>query len=547
MSHVSSHHPRDRTLPPNDSEPTAAARKTLLTRKTYVRSSLMTGAALLALSACSQPVPEQPSPGEIPAGLERFYTQELTFGPCGDYATTDADAKAFANDTVQCARLEVPLDYQNPDGRTAQIALLRVPAKGEPGSRIGSLLLNPGGPGYSGMGHAITVADAAADSPVTERFDLIGFDPRGVGASTPTLDCFTDDELEPGVTNTGLWGQNYTEEQTRQLYEQCAERSGGADVLAHVGTRDVVRDVDVLRAVLGDEKLTFVGHSYGTRLEAIYAETFPQNVRALVLDGPVDPTTGTAERRLDQVESFQESFENFAAFCAQNSDCPLGTDPAQATAVFQQLVQPLFDEPLTTADGRQLSDLEAVTGVMFALNIEEIWPELIQAIAELEAGKGDTLMALRDVSSGRNPDGSYSNFGAALTAIDCLDEERYTPEQQTAMIRGIYEVAPFMDTGRPVTARNLCEHWPVQPTLGYPYAQNIEGLPQTLVVASTRDSATPYSGGISLAEALGASLLTVEGQRHGVVFAAGNACIDDIVADYLIDLELPEEGATCTL
>ncbi len=547
MSHVSSNQPRDRTLPPHDSEPTAAARKTLLTRKIYVRSLLMTGTALLALSACSQPVPEQPSPGEIPAGLERFYTQELTFGPCADYATTDADAKAFANDTVQCARLEVPLDYENPDGRTAQIALLRVPARGEPGSRIGSILTNPGGPGYPGMADAITVAEAAADSPVTERFDLIGFDPRGVGASTPALDCLTDAELEPGVTNFGIWGENYTEEDTRQFYEQCAERSGGADVLAHVGTRDAVRDVDVLRAVLGDEKLTFFGQSYGSRFGAVYAETFPQNVRALVLDGPMDPTIGTAERRLVLVESYQEAFENFAAFCAQNSDCPLGTDPAQATAVFQQLVQPLFDKPITTTDGCKLTHVEAVVGVMLALDLEEAWPYLIQGIAELEAGKGDTVMAWRDFSAGRSPDGSYSNFGDAVAAIDCLDEERYTPEQQTAMMRSIYDAAPFMDTGRPVAARNLCEHWPVQPTLGYPYAQNIEGLPQTLVVAATRDSATPYSGGISLAETLGASLLTVEDGQHGVVFAAGNACVNDIVADYLIDLDLPDEGTTCTL
>jgi pimeloyl-ACP methyl ester carboxylesterase len=525
------------------------------TGTTYARSLLLLGALLLVLSACGQPsavtlpTAAMPSPaaGVIPAGLERFYTQELAFGPCANYAMTEADAAAFANDAFECARLEVPLDYQNPDGRTAQIALLRVPARGEPGTRIGSLLTNPGGPGFPGMRHAIRVADAAADSPVTERFDLIGFDPRGVGASTPALDCWTDAELEPGTTNFGLWGENYTEEDTRQFYEQCAERSGGADVLAHVGTRDVVRDVDVLRAVLGDEQLTFVGYSYGTRLGAIYAETFPQNVRALVLDGPVDPTTGTAARRLVQFESFQESFERFAAFCAQSPDCPLGTDPAQATTVFQRLVQPLFDAPVITADGRELSHLVAVTGVLFALNIEEIWPALMQGIAELKAGTGDTLMALRDVSAGRNPDGSYSNFGDALTTIDCLDEERYTPEQQTDMMRGIYAAAPFMDTGRPVTARNLCEHWPVQPTLGYPYAQNIEGLPQTLVVAATRDSATPYAGGISLAEALGASLLTVEGQQHGVVFVAGNACIDAIAADYLINLKLPADGATCTL
>ncbi len=545
------------------------------TRITFARSLLLLGALLLVLSACGQPVATQPTAvtlpaavtaatqptavtlpaaltqtptsGEIPAGLERFYTQELAFGPCADYATTEADAEAFANETYQCARLEVPLDYQNPNGRTAQIALLRVPARGEPGTRIGSLLTNPGGPGFAGMSLATDLATRLADSPITERFDLIGFDPRGVGASTPTLDCWTDAELEPGAANFGLWGENYTEEDTRQLYEQCAERSGGADVLAHVGTRDVVRDMDVLRAVLGDEQLTFVGYSYGTRLGAIYAETFPQNVRALVLDGPVDPTTGTAERRLFQFESFGESFERFAAFCAQNPDCPLGTDPAQATAVFQQLVRPLADNPIITADGRELNDHEAVAGVLFGLNIEQIWPPLVQGIAELKAGNGDILMRMRDASAQRSPDGSYSNLGDAVTTIDCLDEERYTPEQQTDMMRAIYDAAPFMDPGRPVTARNLCEHWPVQPTLGYPYAQNIAGLPQTLVVAATRDSATPYAGGISLAEALGASLLTVEGQRHGVVFVADNACVDTIAADYLINLQLPADGATCTL
>ncbi len=520
----------------------------MFTRKTYMQISLMLGAMMLVLSVGGQPALGQPpAPGEVPTGLERFYEQELTFGSCEDFATTDADAVAFANDTYECARLEVPLDYEDPDGRTAQIALLRVPARGAPGSRIGSLLVNPGGPGLAGMWHATDIAQNLADSPITERFDLIGFDPRGVGASTPALDCFTDAELEPGATNFGLWGQNYTEEDTRQLYEQCAERSGGADVLAHVGTRDAVRDMDLLRAVLGDEQLTFVGYSYGTRLGAVYAETFPQNVRALVLDGPVDPTTGTAERRLVQSEAFQQAFERFAAFCAQSPDCLLGTDPAQATAVFQQLVRPLADNPIITTDGRRLTHVDAVSGVQFALRIEMIWPQLIQGIAELEAGRGDFLMRIRDAATGRSPDGSYSNFGDALFAIDCLDEERYTPEQQTDMIRGIYEVAPFMDPGRPVTARNPCEHWPLQPTLGYPYAQDIEGLPTTLIVSVTRDTATPLSGGISLAETLGGYLLTVEGEQHGVALIDNNACVNEIVADYLINLELPDEGTTCTL
>lgn len=237
----------------------------------------------------------------------------------------------------------MPLDYESLGGRTARIALLRVKAKGEPSKRLGSLLLNPGGPGISGMSYAATVAQAAADSPITQQFDLIGFDPRGVGASTPALDCFTDAEREAEATlstlNSGV--NDYTEDGTRQLYKKRAERSGGEEVLAHVGTRDVARDMDVLRAVLGDKKLTFAGSSYGTRLGAVYAEMFPLNVRAMVLDGAVDPTKGTAARRLVQFAGFQHGFDNMSAFCATKADCLLGTDPKQARAVFQQLLQAL--------------------------------------------------------------------------------------------------------------------------------------------------------------------------------------------------------------
>lgn len=512
----------------------------MFTRKTYIRRSFITAVLLLltsALSACAQ---------EPAADLERFYTQKLAFESCEGYATTEADAKAFANDTFECARVEVPLDYENPDGRTAQIALLRVPAKGEP---IGSLQVNPGGPGFAGMSHAVTVANASADSKVTERFDLIGFDPRGVGASTPALDCATDAEREADVTlstlNSGT--QDYNEEETRQFYEQCAERSGGADVLAHVGTRDAVRDMDVLRAVLGDDKLTFLGQSYGTRLGAIYAETFPQNVRAMVLDGAIDPTTGTTERRLVQFVGFQNAFDNMAAFCAETPDCPLGTDPEQATAVFQGMLQPLIDEPIITADGRELTYTAVLDGLIVSLYSEAAWPAAIQGIAELKAGRGDTLMLLRDLYNGRSADGSYGNAFEATLAIECLDEERHTPEQESAMKQGIFEVAPFMDTGRPVAARDICEHWPVQPTLGYPYAQDIEGLPETLIVSVTRDPATPHSGGISLAETLGGTLLTVEGEQHGVALIGDNACVNEIVANYLIRLEVPSGGEQCTL
>lgn len=516
----------------------------MFAHKTYL---LLSGALILILSACVPITPEQSSdPQRVPTGLERYYNQELLFESCEDYATTDANAKAFANDLFECARLEVPLDYGNPSGRTAQIALLRIPAQGTP---IGSLLLNPGGPGFSGMGHTLLVAASLGDHPITEKFDLIGFDPRGVGASTPALDCFTDSERDADVIlstlNSGV--EDYTEDETRQLYERCAERSGGEDVLAHVGTRDVVRDMDVLRAVLGDEKLTFLGQSYGTRLGAIYAEVFPQNVRAMVLDGAMDPTTGTAERRLVQFEGFQHAFDNMAAFCAQTPDCPLGTDPEQATVAFQQLLQPLIDTPIVTTDGRKLTYTAVLDGLILSLYSEAGWPAAIKGIAELKAGNGDTLMLLRDIYYQRSADGGYDNANEALLAINCLDEERHTPEQETAMKQSIFAIAPFMDTGRPVEARDICEHWPMQPTLGYPYAQDIKGLPKTLIVSVTRDPATPHTGGISLAATLGGSLLTVEGEQHGVALISDNECVNNIVTDYLINLELPDEGEICTL
>ncbi len=552
MSHISSNHKRDRDLPTHDSGLTVPARRrTLLASKTHVGSSLMIGAVILVLSACGQPTLGHPSkPGvKVPAELERFYNQKLTFGSCKGYATTDDDAKTFANDTFKCARLEVPLDYQNPRGRTAQIALLRVSAKGKPSKRIGSLLLNPGGPGFSGMSYAATVAKDSADSPITKQFDLIGFDPRGVGASTPALDCFTNAEREADklVNSINSGGKDYTDDQTRQFYQKCAERSGGEDVLAHVGTRDVVRDMDVLRAVLGDNKLNFLGVSYGTRLGAIYAETFPQNVRAMVLDGALDPTIGTTARRLILFAGFQRAFDNMAAFCAKTPSCPLGTDPKQATAAFQQIVRPLIDKPIITADGRKVTYTAVIDGVTTGLYGETGWRAVIQAITELKAGSGKTLLFLRDILSQRSADGSYGNGNESLLAINCLDEERHTPEQESAMTRDIFKVAPFLDTGRPVNARDLCEHWPVKPTLGYPYAQNIKGLPKTLVVSVTRDPATPHEGGISLAKTLGASLLTVEGEQHGVALTAGNACVNNIVADYLIRLKIPADGARCVL
>lgn len=506
-----------------------------------LRSWPATVALLLLVVGCSPPVPG-PDPG-----LARYHDQELTFGSCDGYATTDAEAELVAADPrSECARLEVPLDYEDPGGATAQIAMLRVPARGE--SR-GSLLLNSGGPGGVGTSFAATTAAALARSPITEHFDLIGFDPRGVGASTPTVECFDDAQYLAGDARTEFVfsAGEYTVEDTRRLAEGCARRSGGAEILAHAGSRDAVRDMDVLRAALGEEKLNFLGQSYGTRLGTLYAEMFPQNVRALVLDGAVDPALG-ADRRVSQYAGFQRSFDAMAAACADTPDCVLGTDPARATETFQGLVRPLLDDPVPYGDGQRFTYNDAVGAVIVALYRQETWPAIWRGLTELRDGDPGRFVRLNQLFSGREPDGGGGNFTAANLAIGCIDEERTTRQAAEDLRRRSWDAAPFADPGRGVEgARGSCESWPAAPDPTYPVPERIDGVPPTLTVSITGDPSTPYDAGVRLAETLGGGLLTVEGEQHTVVSGGGSACVNDAVSAYLTDLRLPPAGARCTL
>lgn len=511
------------------------------------RAAVAAVVTLTLLAACK---PGAEAEDGSARALDRFYDQELAFEACEPPPSSGVDKakKPWPKAEYECARLEVPLNYDEPDGKTARIAVLRVAARGEQ-EPVGSLVLNPGGPGYPGTSFAPQAAQAWASSPVTESFDLVGFDPRGVGDSTPELDCYSDAEREDDAmfssfdSGPDVW----TGDETKQLYEQCAGRSGGEDALTHVGTRDVVRDMDVLREVLGDDKLTFAGTSYGTRLGAVYAEMFPAKVRALVLDGAMDPLKGSQERRVQQAEGMQRSFEQMAAFCSTKPGCPLGSDQKGATEAFQKLAQPLLDKPVPAGEGRELTFVKAVGAVVSGLYSKAMWPAIIGGIAGLRDGRGEALLALRDKSHERTADGTYSNSADASLAINCLDEERHSPAQETAMKRAFLKAAPFADMGRPVTeTHDGCERWPVRPTLGYPYATGIKGLPDTLTISNTGDAITPYKGGVSLARTLGGSLLTVEGSQHGASLA-DNSCINDAVSDYLIRLKTPGDGARCRL
>ncbi|WP_353650838.1 alpha/beta hydrolase [Nakamurella sp. A5-74] len=442
--------------------------------------------------------------------------------------------------------LKVPLDYANPAGTVIELGVLRVVATGS--DPIGSLVVNPGGPGGAGTEFAVQVAQAWGNNSARERFDLIGLDPRGVGESRPTIDCYTDKQRDddPIVSGIPAGALTWTAETARTMLQQCAAGSGGAEALAHFGTKDAARDLDVLRAALGDDKLSFLGVSYGTRLGAIYAEMFPGRVRALVLDGAEDPRKDLKQRQLQLFGGLQRSFEQLAKFCAHEPECPLGDNPAQATPALQKLLRPLVKTPMRASDGRTVTFYTAIQGVIVGLYAQEAWPAVIASLAAFKKGNVDMLLALRDAYNTRSAAGAYTNAAEATLAINCLDERQLTVDEATNLVNETNEVAPFLDPGIDVKTHYGCEGWSTASTLDFPYATNIDGLPETLVVSVTGDGLTPHEGGIALADTLGARLLTVDGEQHGATIA-GNPCIDDIVANYLVNLKLPDLATRCAL
>ncbi|WP_069165851.1 alpha/beta hydrolase [Nocardia altamirensis] len=504
------------------------------------RAALIVTALALVVAGCTigkdEPKGPMPTP---PVDLAKFYTQTVEWGGCADFGTKDDRFPPNA----ECARISVPVDYAAPDGPTAQIAVSRVKATGK---RIGSLLMNPGGPGESGL----TMSGLGNRTALAERFDRVGFDPRGVGSSTPAIVCETAQEqdaerAEPPKDNSPA-GITAAEDENRQYADRCTERTG-KDFLARVGTREVVQDLDVMRAALGDAKLTYLGYSYGTKIGSAYAEKFPAHVRALVLDGAIDSSQDPVQESLRQAAGFQKVFDAYVADCVKKDDCPLGTDKTQAVSRFRALVNPLWDKPVPTTDPRGLGYGDALTGVRQALYTNDLWPVLTLGLSELRDGRGDTLLQLADLYDGRRDDGTYSNTTDAFTAIRCVDDPRITDRGLTGRQDTEYrKAAPFLDDGRGTGAAPLdqCTAWPV-PNTSEPHRISVAGLPKTVVVSTTADPATPYQAGVDLADQLGAALVTYKGSRHTIALSGGSKCVDQAVIDYFVDLTEPESGLTC--
>jgi pimeloyl-ACP methyl ester carboxylesterase len=499
-------------------------------------------------SAGLQPHSEHKGPaGAVPPGLLQFYGQTLAWGPCANYATTAEDRESYQSNQIECARMTVPMDYQNPQGPSITLGLLRRPAS-DPAHRIGSLLVNPGGPGASGMSAAASLSTVVAETDLGRRFDLVGFDPRGVGSSQPEVHCLTDQERDTerlqNQTDNSPGGVAKSELEEQNHAGKCAQRTG-AGMLANIGTRDVAKDMDVMRSALGDQKLTYLGYSYGTRLGSQYAEEFPANVRSMVLDGAIDPTQSEIDSQLAQAAGFQKAFNDFAGWCAGQRDCALGTNPNNAVAAFQRLTRPLEQHPVPTGDGRQLSYSDATTGAIQALYSPQMWTQLNTGLGEIAQGRGTTLMELADSYFGRGPNGRYSNITDAFDATRCVDDPRLTdPAMLQDVDRRSRQAAPFLDDGQPPSpAKDLCAFWPA-PVTGVANQPVAPSLPPTLVISTTGDPATPYVAGQRLASVLHGDLLTFEGTQH-TAFLQGNSCVDAAATRYLVDLAPPAPGTRC--
>ncbi|MGH3594426.1 MAG: alpha/beta hydrolase, partial [Mycobacterium sp.] len=303
---------------------------------------------------------------------------------------------------AQCGKLAVPVNYNHRGRDATTMAMVRFRATGD---KIGSLVINPGGPGESGIEAALGLVGSLPPR-VRERFDLVGFDPRGVAASRPALWCNSDADndrqrAEPQVDYSPA-GVAHIEDETKAFVGRCIDKMG-KKFLANVGTVNVARDLDAIRAALGEDKLTYLGYSYGTRIGSAYAEAYPQNVRAMILDGAVDPNADPIEADLRQAKGFQDAFNDYAADCAKAPTCPLGTDPAKSVAVYHSLVDPLVDKddpmvskPANTKDPRGLSYSDAIVGTIMALYSPTFWHHLTAGLTELAGDRGDTLLALAD-------------------------------------------------------------------------------------------------------------------------------------------------------
>ncbi|KOG57861.1 proteinase [Streptomyces virginiae] len=488
-----------------------------------------------AASSAPESAPPSAQPSPTAAALRPYYAQKLTWRECG--------VPGF-----ECSTMKAPLDYANPgSGQDVDIAVARRKATG-PGKRLGSLLVNPGGPGGSGIGYLQAYAGIGYPAAVRAQYDMVSFDPRGVERSNP-VECLDGPAMDK-YTQVDQTPDDAAER--AELVAAFKEFAAGCEknaqrVLPHVSTVEAARDMDLLRAVLGDEKLTYVGASYGTLLGATYADLFPDRVGRLVLDGAMDPARPALELNRDQTEGFETAFTSFAKDCAKQADCPLGKgDPDAVAARLKEFFRKVDAQPVPSGDPkRPLGESLATTGVIAALYDESAWPQLREALSSAMNGDGSGLLSLADSYYEREADGKYANLMFANAAVNCIDQPpAFTgPEAVDSALPSFEKASPVFGAGLAWASLN-CTYWPVKAT-GKARELTAKGAPPIVVVGTTRDPATPYKWAQALAGQLDSgTLLTYDGDGH-TAYGRGSDCIDTAINRYLLEGKPPEANKKC--
>lgn len=474
-----------------------------------------------------------PTGETVAADLESYYTQQLVWTGCGD--------------DLQCATAEAPLDWTDPQRESIDLALIRqVATSGDP---IGSLLVNPGGPGGSGYDFIRDSLDYATDEQLQANFDVVGFDPRGVNHSS-AVSCYDDPadfdaflfDLLPGAYGSDEWIEALREA-NEKFGGACEQHTG--ELLGYVDTVSAARDLDLLRAILGDKKLNYLGYSYGTLLGATYADLYPEKTGRLVLDGALDPATSSFDVSATQAQGFESALRAFLADCATVEDCPFSSDVDAAMRDIRTLLDRLDASPIRNEDGRELGSSAMTIAIITPLYSEDTWPILRQIFTDVLRGDAGYAFQIADFYYQRGADGSYAdNSTEAFLAINCLD---YATDGTMQSIRA--EEAELIRLA-PVLGKQLayggtgCAGWPYESTRerGPIVAA---GSSDILVLGTVNDPATPYVWAQSLAGQLqNGHLVTYDGEGH-TAYNKGSDCINTVVDDYFIDGTVPASDPRC--
>ena len=501
------------------------------------RLGALTVGALLALTSCASPSKPAATESTTPAGaraskgLQGLYQQRLNWTKC---------------DQGECASLRVPLDYAKPTGATINVAVNRVKAKG---NRQGALVVNPGGPGGSGVDYA-AAADQIVTGGVRDQYDIVGFDPRGVQRSA-AITCVSDTQLD-AMLGQDPAPDSSTEESAllqkdKEFAQACQQNAG--PLLGHVSTRDVAKDMDILRSALGEDKLNYLGKSYGTLLGATYADLFPKKVGRMVLDGVLPPDASMEEVNLGQAKGFERALDSYLRDCTDKGGCPLGDDPQQAKKKLSAWLESLDTKNVPVHSDARMNRLTqgwAINGLAEGLYAKKSWPSLTSSVKSAMAGDGTGLFEAGSRYASRNSDGTYSgNIMQVINAVTCLDRPAATAGPAEYRKRGAEfgKQAPTWGPGM-AWASASCADWPVKP-VDKPHKVTADGSGPILVVGTTRDPATPYEWSERLATQLKQGrLLSHDGDGH-TAYASGSQCVDDVVNSYLTDGKDPGKKTTC--